>query len=164
MSNLKVAPSFAASSNQHGWDLKYPMEEADFHENKLPEDIGEKWKDLARSLGFNHAFINSTEKEKNYCVKECCIEVLVRWREQNGKGATAEKLAEALVKTGLKNVAERVPFKSSDPSQVIRTDMDRYIYLYIHVLYHLFDTQGKTSSLAYSGHAHLRCRGLRLET
>ena len=41
------------------------------------------------------------------------------------KDTTAEKLVEALVKIGLKKVAESFPCKPSDPSQVILTDMDR---------------------------------------
>lgn len=104
------------------------MTEADFHEKELSDDIGLKWKDLARELGFNHAFINCTEKGNNNCAKECCIEVLIRWLEREGKDATAEKLCEALIKKGLKKIAERFPLKRSDPNQVIRTDMHRYMY------------------------------------
>ena len=103
------------------------MTEADFHEKKLPDDIGVKWKNLARALGFKEAFIDIT-KDKNHCARECCIEVLVSWLRQEGKDATAEKLFEALVNIGLRSVAERLPCKPSDPSEVIRTDMDRYTY------------------------------------
>ncbi|XP_015755612.1 PREDICTED: uncharacterized protein LOC107335142 isoform X2 [Acropora digitifera] len=106
------------SSNQPGWDRKYNLREDDFHEKKLPDDIGVKWKELARELGFNQAFIDIIEKEKIHCAKECCIEVLVCWLRQEGEDATAEKLFEALVNIGLKSVAERFPFKPSDPSQV----------------------------------------------
>ena len=115
---------FLASSNQLGWDRKYTLKEADFHENKLPDDIGVKWKELARELGFNHAFIDIT-KDKIHCARECCIEVLVCWHRQEGEDATAEKLFEALVNIGLKSVAERFPCKPSDPSQVIRTRLIR---------------------------------------
>ena len=133
------------------------MKADDFHVKKLPVDIGVKWKDLARALEFSQASIDIIAKENFHCAKECCVEVLVLWLRRQGKDATAEKLVEALVEIGLKNVAERLPCKPSDPSKVIRTDMDRYIY--IHILYYVFDTQGKTSSLAYSGHAHLKRRG-----
>ena len=102
------------------------MKEADFHEKKLPDDIGVKWKELARALGFNQAFIDITEKEKIHCARECCMEVLVCWHRQEGEDATAEKLFEALVKIGLKIVADRFPCKPSDPSQVIRTYKDGY--------------------------------------
>ncbi|XP_067054646.1 uncharacterized protein [Acropora muricata] len=107
------------SSTQLGWDRKYTLKEPDFHEKKLPDDIGVKWKELARELGFNHAFIDIT-KDKIHCARECCIEVLVCWLRREGKDATAEKLFEALVNIGLKSVAERFPFKPSDPNQVAK--------------------------------------------
>ena len=116
------------SSNQLCWDRKYTLTEADFHEKGLPDDIGVKWKELARALGFNHAFIDITEEQKNKCARECCIEVLVLWHRREGKDATAEKLVKALVRIGLRNVADRFPSKPCDPSQVIRTDMDISIF------------------------------------
>ena len=127
------------------------MREYDFHEKELPDDIGVKWKDLARALGFKEAFIDITEKQKFQCARECCIEVLVCWLRRKGKDATAEKLFEALVRIGLTNVADRLPSKPCDPSQVIRTDL--------RILYHVFDTQRETSGLAYSGHANLTSQG-----
>ena len=48
------------------------------------------------------------EKEKLYCNKECCIELLVRWRRQNGTEATVGKLKEVLEKIELKNVGENL--------------------------------------------------------
>ena len=116
---------FVASSHQLGWDRKYTLKEADFHESKLPDDIGVKWKDLARALGFKQAFIDITEKEKIHCARESCIEVLVCWLHMEGKEATAEKIFEALVKIRLRNLAERFPCRRSDPSQVIHTDICR---------------------------------------
>ena len=98
------------------------MREDDFHERKLPDDIGVKWRDLARALGFNQAFIDII-KENIQCARECSIEVLVCWLHREGKDATAEKLFEALVKIGLRNVADKFPCKPSDPSQVILTDL-----------------------------------------
>ncbi|XP_074617414.1 uncharacterized protein LOC141876609 [Acropora palmata] len=106
-----------ASSSQLGWDRNYTLTEADLHEKELSDDIGLKWRDLARKLGFKEAFIDGTEKQKHNCTKECCIEVLIRWLQREGKGATAEKLFEALDKIGLKNLAERFPLKRSDPNQ-----------------------------------------------
>ena len=127
------------------------MREYDFHEKELPDDIGVKWKDLARALGFKEAFIDITEKQKFQCARECCIEVLVCWLRRKGKDATAKKLFEALVRIGLTNVADKFPCKPCDPSQVIRTDL--------RILYHVFDTQRETSGLAYSGHANLTSQG-----
>ena len=48
------------------------------------------------------------ENEKLHCNKECCIELLVRWRRQNGTEATVGKLKEALEKIELKNVSENL--------------------------------------------------------
>ncbi|XP_068708180.1 uncharacterized protein PF3D7_1120000-like isoform X2 [Montipora foliosa] len=105
------------SSGQSAWDRNYPMSEADFYEKGLPDDIGpHKWKDLARALGFNQASIDGIHVEKGNA-KECCIEVLVRWRRQNGKGATAGKLTKALTKIGLKNLADRFPIKPNDTNR-----------------------------------------------
>ena len=80
------------------------------------------WKDLARALGFGESSIDIIEKEKNNCDKECCIRVLVCWLHKKGEDATAEKIAEALVKIERKSLAERFPCKPSDPSQVIHID------------------------------------------
>ena len=99
------------------------MREADFYEKRLPDDIGpHKWKDLARALGFNQASIDSIQQEKGNA-KECCIEVLFRWLCQNGKGATVGKLAEALTKIGLKNLADRFPIIPNDTNRVSHFDI-----------------------------------------
>ncbi|XP_074617400.1 uncharacterized protein LOC141876605 isoform X6 [Acropora palmata] len=106
-----------ASSNQFGWDRKYVLKEADFHEKNLADEIGVKWKDLARALGFNQASIEIIAKENINSVKECCIAVLVSWLRREGEGAITEKLVEALVRIRLTNVAERFTCKPSDQSQ-----------------------------------------------
>ena len=111
--------NFAASSNQFGWDRKYVLKEADFHETNLADEIGVRWKDLARALGFNQASIEIIAKENINSVKECCIAVLVSWLRREGEGAITEKLVEALVRIRLTNVAERFTCKPSDQSQVI---------------------------------------------
>ena len=111
--------NFAASSNQFSWDPKYALKETDFHEKKLADEIGVKWKDLARALGFTQASIDIIAKENINSVKECCIAVLVSWLRQEGERATTEKLVEALVEIRLTNVAERFTCKPSDQSQVI---------------------------------------------
>ena len=111
------------------------MKEADFHAKKLPVDIGVKWKDLARELEFSQASIEIIAKENFHNAKECCIAVLVRWLRREGKDATAEKLVEALVEIGLKNVADRFPSKPSDTSQVILTDIHIYIIHSIYIIY-----------------------------
>ncbi|XP_074617394.1 uncharacterized protein LOC141876604 isoform X5 [Acropora palmata] len=106
-----------ASSNQFGWDRKHALKEADFHEKNLADEIGVKWKDLARALGFSQAYIDIIAKENINSVKECCLAVLVSWLRQEGERATWGMLSEALVKIGLTNVAERFTCKPSDQSQ-----------------------------------------------
>ena len=90
---------------QRALDPSHQLTESDIHESHLPEQIGLKWKDLARELGLIQSTI---ENEKLHCNKECCMELLARWRRQNGTEATVGKLKEALEKIELKNVGENL--------------------------------------------------------
>ena len=100
------------------------LTEGEIHSRRLPDDIGTRWKDLARELGFKEAFIASTDSDKD-CNKERCIALLVKWMEQEGEqGATREKLATALINIGLQNLADRLigmlfrlSFKSSENAE-----------------------------------------------
>ena len=91
-----------------GLDPSHKMIERDIHDYQLPGKIGEKWKDLARTLDYKQADIDSIHKEQGGCTKECCIAVLVRWMGREGRNATVEKLAEALVKAERKDVADEL--------------------------------------------------------
>jgi len=91
-----------------GLDPSHQLTESDIHDNKLPGKIGSKWKDLARALGYEEADIDSIQTDQSGCTKECCIAVLVRWMGREGKNATVQKLAEALIKAELKNVADKL--------------------------------------------------------
>ena len=91
------------------------MSESDIHNYKLPYRIGVKWKDLARALGHFEPRIDAIEEEK--CPKECCIKVLVLWMNREGDEATAARLADALRRIGLKNLADILIYPI-DPSQV----------------------------------------------
>ena len=93
---------------QRALDPSHQLTESDIHESHLPEQIGLKWKDLARELGFIQSTIDMIENEKLHCNEECCIELLARWRRQNGTEATVGKLKEALEKIELKNVGENL--------------------------------------------------------
>ena len=86
------------------------------HEIQLPEHVGNRWKDLARALGYNQSIIDAIEKEKGGCIKECCIEVLVRWMRREGGNATVGNLAEALIKIELKSLADKL--MCADTNQV----------------------------------------------
>ena len=88
--------------------ILYRLTEYEIHSRRLPDDIGTRWKDLARELGFKEAFINATESDKD-CNKECCIALLVKWMGQEGEGgATREKLGTALTNIGLQTVADKL--------------------------------------------------------
>jgi len=91
-----------------GLDPSHQMTERDMHDYKLPEKIGRKWRDLARALDYSHTEINGIQKDQGGSTKECCIEVLVCWMSREGRNATVEKLAEALVKAELKNVTDEL--------------------------------------------------------
>ena len=93
------------------------MSESDIHNYKLPYRIGVKWKDLARALGYFEPRIDAIEEEKCHCPKECCIKVLVLWMNREGDEATAARLADALKRIGLKNLADILIYPI-DPSQV----------------------------------------------
>ena len=98
------------------------MGEPDFYEKRLADDIGPQWKDLARALGFHETSIEDIQQEKGNS-KECCKELLVPWLHQKGKGVTAGKLAEGLMKIGHKDLADRFPIKPSDTNQVSHSEV-----------------------------------------
>jgi len=93
------------------------MTEYDIHVSQLPDGVGVKWKDLARALGYKEATIEAIEKEKGASNNECCIQLLVPWLRQKGKDATAGKLADALTRMELKNLADKL-IRDNDLSQV----------------------------------------------
>ena len=89
-----------------GLDPSHQLTESDIFDYKLPGKIGGKRRDLAR--GYEEADIDSIQTDQSGCTKECCIAVLVRWMGREGKNATVQKLAEALIKAELKNVADKL--------------------------------------------------------
>ena len=117
MNNYKVKKSYllalfiflpASRRIQLGLGLNHEITESDIHDSEIPDNIGHKWKDLARALDYNEATIEEIEKEKGFSSKECCIQLLVRWLRREGKDATAGKLAKALKRIGLKNLADNL--------------------------------------------------------
>ena len=93
-------------SIQIGLNPSHQLTEDILHQYQLPEQIGDRWRDLARAFGYSEAIIDATEKDKGSFTKECCIAILVRWMGREGRDATVGKLAEALIKIELKNLAE----------------------------------------------------------
>ena len=94
----------------------HQLTEGIFNQCQLPELVGDRWRDLARALEFYQAVIDAIQKEQGSSTKECCIAILVRWIGREGRDATVGKLAEALIKIQLKNVAEIL--MRVDPNQV----------------------------------------------
>ena len=85
------------------------MTEENINKRLLSEEIGNKWRDLARQLKFTEAVIDAIESDKGASTNECCIAVIVKWIKQEGEDATVEKFAGVLITIGLRNVAEKLP-------------------------------------------------------
>ena len=119
-------------SVQMGLDPNNKLTESDIYKSHLPEQIGLKWKDLARELGFIQSTIDVIEKEKLLKTKECCIELLVQWMRQNGSEATVGKLKQSLEKVELKNVADNLITSKQDLflfSSIMLCKLDSHIVL-----------------------------------
>ena len=99
-----------------GLDPSHQLTEGTIHERQLPEHVGDRWRDLARALGYNQSSIDTIETDKGSRTKECCIAVLVRWMGREGRNATVGNLAEALIKIELKSVADKL--MCADTNQV----------------------------------------------
>ena len=129
------------------------MTEGVVYEKRLADDIGQKWRDLGRALGFHQASIDNIEREKGNNSKECCIEVLVRWLRRDGKeGATAGNLAEALTKIELKNLADRFPIKPSDTNRVSHSDVffgTKIVFTETKLIYHATGLRHLSYRLVY---------------
>ena len=105
-----------------GLDPSRQVKERDIHDYQLPEKIGGKWKDLARALDSSdhcQANINRIQKDQGGSTKECCIEALMCWRGREGRNATVGKLAEALVKAELKNIADELMCMDMTPVRLL---------------------------------------------
>ena len=78
------------------------------NDHLLHQLIGNNWRELARQLKFTQAVIGTIKSDCGSSTNECCIAVIVRWINQEGEDATVGRLAEALIKIGLKTVAEKL--------------------------------------------------------
>ncbi|XP_066020027.1 myosin heavy chain, clone 203-like isoform X2 [Pocillopora verrucosa] len=111
------------SSNKCSWKLR--MTEEIMNEHFLHEQIGNKWRDLARQLKFPEAVIGTIESDKGASTNECCIAVIVKWIKQEGEDATVEKFAGVLITIGLRNVAEKLPgLLSSEENDEMESKID----------------------------------------
>ncbi|CAH1269589.1 Hypp4205 [Branchiostoma lanceolatum] len=69
------------------------------------EKVGIMWKDLAEELDFSFQDIQVVDHNiRHHDDKDKCREVLHKWQQRNGRGATVKLLKDALVRAGLKSV------------------------------------------------------------
>ena len=112
---------------QMGLDPSHQVKERDILDYRLPEKIGDKWKDLARALDSSdhcQANINRIQTYQGGSTKECCIEVLMCWRGREGRNATVKKLAEALVKAQLKNIADELMCMDTNQVRLLKISVE----------------------------------------
>ncbi|XP_022106097.1 putative mitogen-activated protein kinase kinase kinase 7-like [Acanthaster planci] len=75
----------------------------------LDEHIGKKYKRLGRNLGLLEAHIENIEGDHFLGGRqEIAFQIMLAWQRSQGAAATKAALAEALEKTGLRNVAEKL--------------------------------------------------------
>ncbi|XP_066290924.1 THO complex subunit 1-like isoform X2 [Branchiostoma lanceolatum] len=73
------------------------------------EKVGIMWKDLAEELDFSFQDIQVVDHNiRHRDDKDKCREVLHKWQQRNGRGATVKLLKDALVRAGLKSVAQDI--------------------------------------------------------
>lgn len=100
-------------------DPRHPLTQSDVNERELPKEIGKLWMEVARRLSFQQTEIDAIKME-NPSDKERCIDLLVRWMNKEGReGATAGRLADALTKTGLKTLAEKLLGPSNGRRRIV---------------------------------------------
>ena len=127
-----------------GLDPSHQLTERDIHDYQLPEKIGDKWKELARAWHFKHADIKRIEKDQGGSTMECCIELLMCWMGREGRNANVEKLAGALEKAKLKNVADEL--MCNDTTQV------RLLYASVEIKHKLERNRGYALCFVRTSH------------
>ena len=61
----------------------------------LSLELGEKWEELGRRLGFNQAAISNFDEAKRRLAKKA-FEMLIAWKQKEGSNATYKVLYDAL--------------------------------------------------------------------
>ena len=70
-------------------------EPSDCELEELSQELGEKWEELGRRLGFNQAAITSFDEDNKKLVKKA-FEMLMDWKQKEGRQATYSVLNYAL--------------------------------------------------------------------
>ncbi|RDD36177.1 hypothetical protein TrispH2_011870 [Trichoplax sp. H2] len=85
--------------------------------NLIVDDIGTKWRNLARVLHFNRNQIKTIKANNADDVNEQCAEMLYEQHDTKGSSFTKLKLIEALYKANLRAVAEKI---NIDPDEATK--------------------------------------------
>ncbi len=99
----------------------------------LSEHIGSRWKALARGLKFTQTVIDAVEYNNPRDLQEQIHDFFHRWRQQEGRGATVEKLTEGLKAAKLENFLRCMETGSLAPEgiQVYSIPLSYTIDLYL---------------------------------
>lgn len=75
---------------------------------ELSHDLGNKWEDLGRRLGFEEAALSAFHKENERLVDKA-HRMLIAWKRREGSDATYQVLSDGLCHklVGLKELAEK---------------------------------------------------------
>ena len=71
------------------------------------DDVGAAWRDLGTQLRLPSAVVRNVENDYSLC-RDRAWQVLDRWKQRSGNGATVGNLTDALEKIGKKNAAQRL--------------------------------------------------------
>ena len=77
------------------------------HMMLICDDVGASWRDLGTQLRLPSAVVRNVENDYTLC-RERAWQVLDRWKQRNGTGATLGNLTDALEKIGKRNAAQRL--------------------------------------------------------
>ncbi|XP_078667749.1 uncharacterized protein LOC144909572 isoform X2 [Branchiostoma floridae x Branchiostoma belcheri] len=86
----------------------------------VKENVSSSWKDLAFHLKFSHADVNNIAG-KNNDDKSCCMDLLEKWLDRNGEGATIEALLMGLSEANLQSTADAL--KNKNPEIAAQTQL-----------------------------------------
>ena len=81
---------------------------SEYELEELAHDLGDKWEDLGRHLGFTQAALSAFHKENERLVDKP-LRMLIDWKRREGSDATYQALSDALCNkfVGLKELAEK---------------------------------------------------------
>ncbi|KAI8514837.1 Glutamate receptor ionotropic, NMDA 2B [Branchiostoma belcheri] len=104
-----TVPKTRTLAEQTAGSFKDPKTDVTKHFGMVIKKVGIRWKDLAEELGFSFQDIEVVEHNiRHRDDKDKCRELLHKWHQRNGREATDKLLKDALVRAGLKSVAQDI--------------------------------------------------------